>query len=218
MSWLAQFYKSTIGMKVAMAVSGLILVGFVIGHMLGNLQIFLGPEAINSYAAMLKSNAALLWGTRIVVGGSILLHAYSAVVITLRNRDARPGAYVRKEDVASTFASKTIRIGGAVLLLFIVYHLLHLTLGLAHPNFSETNVFRNVVLGFRVLPVTVVYIVAQLGLGLHLYHGFYSLTRTLGLHNAKYVKLARGASIGIAAVVAGGNISIPLAVLFRIVG
>lgn len=218
MSWLTQFYKSTIGMKVAMAVSGVILVGFVIVHMLGNLQIFLGPDALNRYAEMLKSNALVLWSVRLVLLASVLLHAYSAVVITLRNRDARPNAYVRKEDVASTFASKTIRIGGGVLLLFIVYHLLHLTLGVAHPDFKEINVYKNVVTGFRVLPVTVIYILAQLALGLHLYHGVYSLTRTLGFHGTKYQKLTRGASVGIAALVAGGNISIPLAVLFRVVG
>lgn len=216
MSWLVNFYKSTIGMKVAMAASGIILVGFVIIHMIGNLQVFLGPEVLNAYGASLKSNAGILWGVRGLLLACIGLHMYSAVILTLRSRAARPSRYVKVEPQAATFASRTMVYGGFILVLYIVYHLMHFTVGNAHPSFREGDVYANVIAGFSSLPVVLVYVAANLTLGVHLFHGVLSLTRTLGLHNPRYARLARAAAVLIAGAVAGGNVIMPLAVYFRI--
>lgn len=217
MTWLVKFFKSTIGMKVVMALTGIILVGFVLVHMLGNLQIFLGPKALNDYGAALQSNQALVWTVRLVLLASVGAHIYSAVVLSMRSAAARPDDYAQRQDIASTFASRTLRYGGVVLLLFIVYHLLHFTVGSVHPSFQRGNVYGNVVAGFQVLPVAVCYIIAQLALGLHLFHGVYSLTRTLGFADARFADLAKKASVAIAGAVTVGNISIPLAVLTHLV-
>lgn len=216
MSWLVNFYKSTIGMKVAMALTGLILVGFVIVHMLGNLQVFLGEEALNAYAAALHSKPALVWAARLVLLGSVLLHMYSAVILTLRSRAARPVRYVKVEPQAATYASRTLVYGGAIIVLFLVFHLMHLTVGNAHPAFVPGNAYQNVVVGFSELPVVVVYVIANLVLGLHLFHGVYALTRSLGLTNPKYSRLARAIATGIAVMVAGANVIMPIATYFRI--
>ena len=218
MRWLIEFYKSTIGMKVVMALTGIILVGFVIVHMLGNLQIYAGAEALNSYAAALQANPPLVWAVRITLLGSVLLHIASAVMLTMRSRAARPAGYNRKTDVASTFASRTLRLGGLVLFAFIVYHLLHFTVGSVHPTFRSGDVYGNVVSGFRVPLVAAWYIVAQVLLGLHLYHGIYSLTRSLGFTQPRFARIAQGASLVIGVGVALGNVSIPLSVLLGFVG
>ena len=216
MSWLVNFYKSTIGMKVAMAITGIILVGFVIVHMLGNLQIFLGEEAFNAYAAALHSKPALIWAVRLTLLGSIGLHMYSAVILTLRSRAARPTRYVKVDPQAATYASRTIVFGGLIIVLYLVYHLMHLTVGNAHPNFIEGNAYQNVLIGFSRLPAVVVYVLANLVLGLHLYHGTFALTRTLGVSGPKYSALARAIATGIAVVVASVNVILPLATYFRI--
>ncbi len=216
MSWLVNFYKSTIGMKVAMALSGIILVGFVIVHMLGNLQIFLGQEVYNGYAQSLHEQPALVWGVRVVLLCSVLLHMYSAVILTLRSRAARPVRYVKVEPQAATFASRTMVYGGAIIVLYLVYHLMHFTVGNVHPNFIPGNAYQNFVVGFSSLPVVVVYVLANLVLGLHLFHGVNALTRTLGVTGPKYSRLARGIATGIAVVVAGANVIMPLATYFRI--
>ena len=216
MSWLVNFYKSTIGMKVAMAVTGIILVGFVIIHMVGNLQVFLGREVLNAYGEALKANKGLLWGVRLTLLASIGLHMYSAVVLTLRSRAARPMSYIKSEPQAATFASRTIVYGGFILVMYIIYHLMHFTVGNVHPNFREGDVYANVVNGFSSLPAVMVYVVANMVLGLHLYHGVQSLARTLGVHNSRYSKLARPVAIFIGALVGGANVIMPLAVYFRI--
>lgn len=216
MSWLANFYKSTIGMKVAMAVTGIILVGFVTVHMIGNLQVFLGREVLNAYGEALKANKGLLWGVRLTLLASVGLHMYSAVVLTLRSRAARPSRYIKSEPQAATFASRTIVYGGFILVMYIVYHLMHFTVGNAHPNFRDGDVYSNVVFGFSSLPTVLVYVAANLVLGMHLFHGVQSLARTLGIHNSRYSRLARFVAIFFAGLVGGGNVIMPLAVYFRI--
>lgn len=216
MSWLMNFYKSTVGMKAAMALSGLILSGFVLFHMLGNLQIFLGPEALDDYSKMLHAIPELLWGVRITLLACISLHMYSAVVLTLRSRAARPVAYVKKEHLAATYASRTIVVGGVILVLFILFHLMHLTIGNVHPNFIPGRVNQNMIAGFSSFPVTLVYVVANTALGLHLYHGVNALTRSLGLTNPRYTQIARKVATGYAGLVAGGNILIAVCTYLRI--
>lgn len=216
MSWLVSFYKSTIGMKVAMAVSGVILAGFTLVHMLGNLQVFLGADALNNYSRAMQSNLPVLWGVRLLLLGSILLHMYSAVILTLRSSAARPVRYKAWRPLASTYASRTMTYGGLIIVLFLVYHLMHFTVGNVHPSFRAGFPYQNVLVGFNSLPVVLVYVLANLALGVHLYHGLYSLTRSLGLSNARYSRLARGVATAFAVVVASGNVFIPIAVHLRL--
>ena len=162
------FFATTIGRKVVMAVSGVVLVGFVIGHMLGNLQMFLPDhEAINRYGRFLHEmlHGTGLWVVRAVLSASVILHIVAAYSLTRTSREARPVAYKVVTPDASTYASRTMRWSGPILALFIVYHLLHFTVGTVHPAFARGDVYRNVIVGFSVWPVSIVYIVAMLTLG-----------------------------------------------------
>jgi succinate dehydrogenase / fumarate reductase cytochrome b subunit len=212
-------HRSTIGRKLLMAITGLLLVGFVVGHMVGNLKIFLGPEALDHYAHGLKEfgdpflgKGQFLWIARLSLLGAVGIHIWAALSLARQNRQARPVGYKKWEADRSTYASRTMRYGGVILLLFIIYHLLHLTLGTVHPDFG-TSVYANVISGFQQWPVAAVYILANLALGLHLYHGFWSLFRTLGANNPSRETLRRRTALGVALVVALGNISIPVSVL-----
>jgi succinate dehydrogenase / fumarate reductase cytochrome b subunit len=215
----ATFLGSSIGLKVVMAVSGLVLYGFVIGHMVGNLQIFLGREAINHYAVFLRE---FLHGTGIwIARGSLLtavgFHVWAAVTLTLGNWGARPVGYREWQARESSYASRTMVWSGPLLALFIVYHLAHLTLGLAGQGFREGQVYDNVVLGFSNPFVSAFYMLAMLALGLHMYHGFWSLLQTLGLSHPRWNALRLAASTLLAVIVVAGNISIPVAVLTGVV-
>jgi succinate dehydrogenase / fumarate reductase, cytochrome b subunit len=213
MTWALTFYSTSIGKKVVMAITGLILFGFVIGHMLGNLQVFVGANQMNTYAATLKANAALLWGVRIVLLVAVLLHIVAAVQLTRMSLHSRPEGYHYKDVIQADYAARTMRWSGPIIAVFVIYHLLHFTSGSVHPQFDVHDVYRNVILGFRVWPVSVFYIIAMVALGLHLWHGVWSLFQTLGLINPKSDKiLHRLAAIATMAIVIG-FISIPMAVL-----
>ncbi len=213
-------YRSTIGKKVAMALTGLILVGFVVAHMLGNLKIFTGSQHLNEYGEFLRTvgeplfpYSVLLWIARIVLLGSVVVHIVAATQLTMLDRASRPERYVFHKKQQATYASLTMRWGGLIILLFVIYHILHFTTGAAHGNFIEGDVYHNVVSGFQVWYVSVVYIAAMVALGFHLYHGVWSMFQTLGLNSSKWNGLLRGLSVLTALVVAGGNILIPVAVL-----
>lgn len=216
MRWLLKFWGSTVGKKVVMAVTGIMLVGFVIVHMLGNLQMFLGADAMNGYAAFLKSTGELLWVARAGLLGAAVLHIVSAVQLTLINRAARPLDYAKREPQVSTFASRTLRWGGVVLALFIVYHLGHFTTGAFHPAFSPTGVYGNVIIGFRSVWVVLFYVIAMASLGLHLYHGVWAGVRTLGLQKRSASPIQRSAALWVAILVWAGFTVIPVAVLLGI--
>jgi succinate dehydrogenase / fumarate reductase cytochrome b subunit len=215
----ATFLGSSIGQKVVMAVSGLVLYAFVIGHMLGNLQIFLGREAINHYSVFLREllHGQGLWIARAGLLVAVVLHVWMAVTLTLSNWAARPVGYREWQPRESTFASRTMVWSGPLLALFILYHLAHLTLGVAGQGFRDGQVYDNVVLGFSNPFVSAFYILAMLALGLHMYHGFWSLLQTLGLSHARWNALRRTASTVLAGIVVAGNISIPVAVLAGVV-
>jgi succinate dehydrogenase / fumarate reductase cytochrome b subunit len=198
MGLLAGFWRSTIGKKIVMAVTGVLLVGFIIGHAMGNLIVFRGPEAFNAYAAFLKGNAGVLWTVRIGLLVAVVLHIIAAYQLTRLQQRARPVGYQHREPQVSTLAARTIRWGGALLLVFVVYHLLHLTTGTVHPAFSHVDAYGNVLTGFRVWWVALIYIVATIALGLHLYHGVWSSIRTLGLARPTYQPLKRRAALAIA--------------------
>jgi succinate dehydrogenase / fumarate reductase cytochrome b subunit len=219
MSQEPAFLESSIGRKVVMAVTGLILFGFVVVHMLGNLQVYLGPEALNHYGEFLRTmlHGGGLWIARVVLLAAVVLHIWSATSLTLSSRRARPQGYQEQKWVESTYASRTMRWSGVILFFFIVYHLLHFTTGTLHPSFIEGDVYHNFVAGFRVIPVSIFYIVAMVLLGLHLRHGVWSMFQTLGVSHPRYIRMAHIGAWIFAALVVIGNISFPLAVLAGIV-
>jgi succinate dehydrogenase / fumarate reductase cytochrome b subunit len=224
MSWLGRFLLSTIGLKIVMAVSGLMLVGFVLAHMLGNLQVFLGPDAINAYGTALQSNQAILWVARSGLILAVLAHIGSAAKLTMLSKAARPVATRKHSWFDQRYAVRTMRWGGIIILAFIVYHLLHFTAGMegVHPDFVSCgdkagefacDVYHNIISGFQVWPVAAFYIVAQVFLGLHLTHGIWSMSRTLGQGNPRWDAIARQAAVAVGIGVTIGNCSIPIAVL-----
>ena len=227
MNWLQRFLGSTIGLKVIMAVSGLGLFGFVVGHMLGNLQVFMGAEVFNAYAEALQGNKALIWTARVGLLGLIFAHMGSAARLVMRSSAARPVGYKQKKWLSGRYAVRTMRFGGLVLLAFIVYHLLHLTAGVVHPDFThcvpaghgkvDCDAFHNLTVGLKNPGVAVFYIVAQLALGLHLAHGVWSLARTLGLSNPRYDGIVRSGAWAFGGLITVGNCSIAVACLAGLV-
>ena len=172
MTNLLAFWRSTAGKKVVMGATGLVMIAWLVLHMLGNLQAFGGAAKLDAYAAILQGPAhELVLAVRVLLLVCLVLHVVAAVQLTLLDRAARPEAYVRKVAQAATPASMTLRIGGILLLLFIVLHLMHFTTGQIHPSFVEGEVFRNLVIGLRVPAVAFGYLIAMLALGFHLFHG-----------------------------------------------
>lgn len=217
MRWVVEFYRSTIGKKVVMAVTGVVLVGYVVVHVLGNLLVFRGPEAINAYAELLKSSALVLWSVRAILLTSFVLHVHSAWSLTRLGLAARPEGYQRLVRQSSTWSARSMRVGGVILLVFVVFHLLHFTTGTVHPAFSPLDVYNNVLIGFGVPWVVGFYLVAMIALGLHLHHGIWSAFQTLGLNHPHLNPARRAFATVVAILVAAGFISIPLAVAFGLI-
>jgi succinate dehydrogenase / fumarate reductase, cytochrome b subunit len=213
MNPITGIYTTTVGKKILMAVTGIILSLYVIAHMLGNLQIYIGAEQIDAYARFLHSMPALLWAARSVLLFCVFVHIVAAVQLWLRNRASRPVKYRVFRPPEVDLAARTMVWSGPILLLFIVYHILHLTTGDAHPNYEELAPFHNVVTGFSVWWAAGIYIVANLVLAFHLYHGVWSLFQSLGWDHPQWGRWRRYLAAAIAVVVGTANISIPLAVL-----
>jgi len=210
----AALFSSVVGKKIVMAVTGVILSGFVLGHMIGNLQIYMGPERINAYGRFLHSNMELLWPVRIVLLASVALHILSAVqLIILNNFKARPVGYLKKTSIAADYAARTMVWSGPIVACFVVYHLLHFTTGTAHPNFVEGDVYHNVVTGFQVPAAAIFYIVGNILLAMHLYHGVWSMLQTLGVSHPRYTPWLKALAKVYGIVIGAGNCSIPLAVM-----
>ncbi len=214
MGRLRSFYASVVGKKVVMGVTGLIGVGFVIIHSLGNLLVFRGPDAINSYSHFLKSTGELLWVLRAVLIVAVILHVIAAVQLTRQSRAARPIGYTKRDAQVATISSRTMRWGGALLLVFIVVHILHFTTGTIRPQgvFSREDVFANIVLSFRIWWVALFYVVAMIALGLHLVHGAWSSVRSIGVSPASPEPLHKRISVVIAILVWAAFTAIPVAV------
>ena len=224
MTWFRTFYRSAIGKKVVMAVTGVILFGWIFLHMVGNLKLYLGPEHLNEYAHWLRAfgtpampETGLLWVSRLVLLLAVVLHIHAAYALTMMNREARPVAYKSREYVAASYASRTMRWGGVIILLFVIYHLLHLTTGQAHHDFVQDDPYHNVVTGFRIWWIAAVYIIANLALGLHLYHGVWSMFSSLGVTNARVNAWKRPFATAFAALITLANVSFPIAVLIGVV-
>ncbi len=212
------FWRAAVGKKIVMAVTGLIMIAFLIGHLAGNLLVFRGAEGLNAYAAFLKHNAGVLWVVRAVLLVSVALHIVAAVQLLALDRKARPQTYEKVEPQAATVASRTMRIGGLIIALFVVFHLLHFTTGTIQPApFEEGEVYRNMIGGFQVWWVALLYVVAMIFIGLHLFHGGWSWLRTLGLSRAKRRPLQRPIAAALAIILWAGFTSIPLAIFFGLV-
>ncbi|WP_017240687.1 succinate dehydrogenase [Streptomyces sp. SS] len=207
-----------------MAVSGLVMLGYLVAHVAGNLKVFFGPEEFNAYGHWLRVMGApvlhhewALWLVRIVLVAAVVAHAVSAYQLSRRGLKARPTAYVHRRRRAS-YATRTMRWGGIILALFIVWHVLDLTTGTVHPGgFEEGKPYQNVVDTFSTWYGNVVYIVAMLAVGLHVRHGLWSAAQTLGVGNARRERLLRALANTLALVLTAGFVSVPVAVMTGVV-
>ena len=223
--WPLEFYRSAIGKKWVMAVSGIGLLGYVLVHMLGNLKMYFGPADFNHYAEWLREllvpfmpRTATLWALRIGLILAFVLHIHAAYSLTRMNLAARPQRYQSRRDyVAADFASRTMRWTGVIVGLFVLFHLADLTWGTANPDFVRGDVYDNVVASFERVPVAMIYIVANLALALHIYHGTWSMFQSLGINNPRFNHWRRYFAVGFATVIAVGNISFPVMVLAGVV-
>jgi succinate dehydrogenase / fumarate reductase cytochrome b subunit len=209
------FWQSTNGKKAVMAVTGVILFLFVIGHMLGNLQIFDGPARINAYGHFLKELGELLWIVRLGLIAAVLLHILASYQLWQRNRKARPVDYKVKKSVNSNYADRTMYWSGPIVLAFVIFHLLQFTAGCIHPEarFVEGDIYQNIVAGFSVWWVSAWYIFSLILLGFHLRHGLWSVFRSLGMNHPRHTPVLQQAALWIAILITAGYISIPIAVL-----
>jgi succinate dehydrogenase / fumarate reductase cytochrome b subunit len=215
---LVGFYEAPIGKKVAVALTGIVLFGFVLGHLIGNLQVFAGREQLNHYAELLRARPGLLWAVRLILLASVIVHIVATVQLKRMALAARPQAYAKFTPTGSTLASRTMMWTGPMIAAFVVYHLLHFTTGSAHPDFQAHDVYRNVILGFRQIPVSIAYIIAMVLLGLHLQHGLWSMFQSLGLNHPRYTPLFRRFASVFSVLIVLGNISMPVAILAGMVG
>jgi len=216
-NWLIAFYRTTVGKKIVMGITGLIGVLFVLGHMAGNLQVFEGAGVFNRYSQLLRTSMELLWAVRIVLILAIIFHVIAAYQLARTSQKSRPVGYAKWKAVNSTFASRTMRWTGPVLLAFIIYHLLHFTTGTLHDDFIEGDVYHNVISAFQIWWVSAIYIVAMLSLSLHLYHGIWSLSQSLGLSHPKYNEGVRTLAVILTVIIVAGFIAIPVSVLLGLV-
>jgi succinate dehydrogenase / fumarate reductase, cytochrome b subunit len=224
MSWFTDLYRSAVGKKAVMAVSGIILFGFVLIHMIGNLKLYGGPQDLDNYGGWLREvgypalpHEGALWIARLVLLAAVVLHIWAAWQVTRMSRDARPKSYALRRPVKMSYASRTMRWGGIIILLFVIYHLLDFTAGTLNPGFQEGAVRRNMMASFNLWYVSLFYIVAQVALGFHLYHGLWSLFQSLGWNHPRFNRWRSGFAHAFAWIVTLGNISFPLAVMTGLV-
>ena len=227
-NWALEFYRSALGKKYVMAITGIVLMGYVFVHMIGNLKLYLGPEALNAYGEWLRDfgepalpRTVFLWILRTVLIASFVLHIHAAYALTVMNRKARPVGYQSRRDwIANDFASRTMRWSGIIVGLFVLFHLADLTWGVeaVNPSFERGEVYSNLVASFSRWWVALIYIVANLALGLHLYHGSWSLFQSMGWNNRRFNHWRRWFAIAFAVVVTAGNVTFPIAVLTGLVG
>ena len=233
-SFLLDLYGTAVGKKYAMAITGIMLLGFVLAHMVGNLKMYLGPSHFNDYAEFLRNllvpifpRTVVLWMMRIGLLLAVVVHIHAAVSLTRMNHKARSVKYQSPRDYqVANFASRTMRWSGIVIFLFVLWHLSDLTWGFANNvgvsaadgRFVRGDAYGNVVRSFERVPVSVLYIVANIALGIHLFHGVWSLFQSMGWNNPRFNKWRRQLATAIATIIVVGNVSFPIAVLAGIVG
>ena len=211
-----RFWRTTVGKKMVMAVTGVVMILFLVAHLAGNLLGALSrARSADAYSALLKHEAIALWTVRLVLLAAVVLHVIAAYQLARDDRAARLKSYVRLEPQTATLASRTMRVGGIVIAVFVIFHLLHLTTGTIRPApFDAARIYANVIGGFRIWWVSAIYLIALAAIGLHLYHGAWSWARTLGLSRRSTAPLYRPVAIVVALLIWGGFTSIPLAILF----
>lgn len=231
--FLVDFYSTAVGKKYAMAITGIIGIGFVVVHMIGNLKAYLGVISegdervydIDVYGEFLREllvpimpRTYVLWGLRLVLIGAVILHIHAAYSLTVLNRRARPVKYQSARDYqVANFASRTMRWTGIIVVLFIAWHLADLTWGWVNPDYVRGAAYRNLDASLSRIPVAILYIVANIALGTHLFHGTWSLFQSMGWSNPRFNKWRRGLATGIATIIVVGNVSFPVAVLAGII-
>jgi len=224
---LLALWRTSIGKKMVMAITGAILAGFVLVHMLGNLKLYQGRDKMNAYGEFLREvgmplfpRTGLLWIARGILLGAATLHIVAAAQLTMRSLSARPDAYSLKGSIAQGYAARTMRWSGPIIGLFAIYHVLHFTfgkVGFGGVEFVEGDVYGNVVKGFSLWYVSALYIAAMAALGFHLRHGVWSLFQTLGINSRQSDRRLRRLASVFAGVVVAGNISFPIAVLIGLI-
>lgn len=218
--------RSSVALKIFMAVTGLLLVAFLYVHMIGNLKIFLGAEDFDHYAHWLRTIGVpllpqdwYLWIQRAALTVAVVGHIVAATILARRARKARPVRYVRRAKVQGSYAARTMRWGGVIILLFVIYHILDLTTGTLNPNADPQHPYANVVADFA--PgrwyVTLFYTLAIVSVGFHLRHGLFSAVRTLGQRTLRGERIARAVALVLSAVLVAGYLSVPFAVLTGLV-
>jgi succinate dehydrogenase / fumarate reductase cytochrome b subunit len=224
MQKVATLYRSSVGKKILMALSGIVLVGFIVVHMIGNLKVFLGESSFNAYAGFIREvgypalpHSGALWTIRIALLAAVGVHIVMAVQLWQMSSAARQQRYAKNKDLSFTYASRTMRWGGVIILLFLVYHILHFTTGQAHPDFVLHDAYHNFVTAFQVPWVVLFYVIAQAALCLHLYHGAWSLFQTLGANHPRYNHYRRPFAAALAIGVFVGFVVPPIMVLARVV-
>lgn len=223
--WFVDFYRSAVGKKYVMAITGIVLMGYVIAHMVGNLKLYLGAAELNHYGEFLRDllvpilpRTVTLWLMRIALLGATVLHVHAAIALTEMNRKARTTKYQgKREFLAADFASRTMRMTGIIVLLFVVFHLADLTWGSANPDFVRGDPYNNMVASFQRVPVAILYIVANIALGFHLYHGAWSLFQSMGINNRRFNAWRRSFAVGFTAIVVGANLTFPIAIVTGLV-
>ncbi len=220
-----QFWRSGVGKKWAMAVSGIALLGYVLAHMIGNLKVFLGKHAINTYGDWLRTlgepafpRTFVLWCLRVGLIAAFVVHIVAAVQLTRMNRRARPvRSQSRRDYVAANYASRTMRWTGLIIALFVIFHLMDLTWGTANPHFVRGDPYDNLFYSFHQVPVAIAYIVANVALGVHIFHGAWSMFQSLGWNNPRFNQWRRWFATGFAGVIIVGNVSMPLLITTGVV-
>jgi succinate dehydrogenase / fumarate reductase cytochrome b subunit len=220
MTAIWSFLRSTIGLKVMMAVSGFILFGFCVEHLIGMLLFFKGPETINGYGELLRYSTIVLWTARSLILIAVIFHIWTATVLVLRQWSARPVGYQRSQSRTNSYAARTMKYSGPVLLGFVFFHLAHLTWGwnVTPAPFVEGDVYANLSNSFQYGWVTLVYVVGTCVVGLHLIHGGHSMFESLGLRHPRFDGLIRTVVGGATLAVVGGFVFLPCAILFKLAG
>ncbi|MDJ0664003.1 MAG: succinate dehydrogenase cytochrome b subunit [Acidimicrobiia bacterium] len=224
--WILELYRSDVAKKWIMAISGVILLGYIAAHMMGNMKIYFGPEEINHYGEALRElggdlvpKTHLLWIMRIGLTAAFAIHIHAAYSLTRKNLQARGRVRydVPREYLAANYASRTMRWSGVIVLFFVLFHLADLTWGTTNPDFIRGDVYNNMIASFERVPVAILYIVANLALGLHILHGVWSLFQSIGANNRVYNKWRRYLAWGFTAVIVVGNLSFPIAIQLGII-
>ncbi|MBW3577034.1 MAG: succinate dehydrogenase cytochrome b subunit [Actinobacteria bacterium] len=219
--WLLELYRSALGKKYVMALTGIVLLAFVLAHMIGNFKLYVGEDEMNHYAEWLRGlmvpalpETVFLWMMRSVLIASFVFHVHASYALTVMNRRARTVPYQSRRDyVAANFAARTMRWSGVIVGLFVVFHLADLTWGFANPGFDRGEVYDNVVVSFSRWPVSLFYIAANIALAYHIYHGAWSLFQSMGWNAPRFNRWRNGFAVTFAVVIGVGNVSFPIAVL-----